>query len=118
MKGLIFEGKFLDWHENCKVPFVALEYIYGDIGNIQDMGRMYLEDYGAKTDRFPKKIDWYIEDKFMTKKGDLLITKGDRKDMMDLTKLFTFSIDKENSRALDDAISIEKIEGKFNKEGK
>lgn len=75
------------------------------------MGRMYLEESGAKTDRFSSTIENYIKDKFTDKKGNLILKK---KDKSDLSNLFTFSIDNESSRALDDAFSIEEIDKSLN----
>lgn len=79
------------------------------------MGRVYLLDSGAKSDKFNNRIvedlkkEFCLESKSKSKSKTSKL-QFNKNQHTDLTHLLTFTIDNKNTSSHDDAISIEKID--------
>ena len=104
-----FMADFIEWNTHSAMPFCKLKgneqnLPFGKINDLDLAKSILLRDYGFDEDDFPKKV------KDEAKKVTELISKK-----MDTQKeenqIYCFSVDNKNTRAIDDAISIEDIDG-------
>ena len=93
------------WNNNFKNPVGKVVKIIGDVNNHDAEIKSILFDYGFSA-RFAKDVELDI------KKLDLSISKKEVQQRLDVRKTKTFTIDPEDAKDFDDAISVKQLKNK------
>ena len=94
--------RMTDWPKDAKNPFAEVIEILGQPGNNDTEIHAILAEYGLPYD-FPKKVESEAQN-ISTE-----ITKEEIKKRKDLRNITTFTIDPEDAKDFDDALSVEKL---------
>ena len=111
MSKKIYCAKFTEWNQCFYKPFCEIlqdtEEIEGDISEIEYIKAMIMKDKGFKSDDFTKPVFAQVkavEKDFRSKMQSF------KKSRNDITNKMCFSIDSKGARAIDDVISVEKVQ--------